>query len=270
LPTPLAIPLAFLGEITDNHHYKKTGAKALFNTTSAVSMRAILVPFDMLFLSGLSDLFKSTDSSQPEQAKARALAFAGRLGSSLLIPNIIRDIDQKIIPKILNVFGVETDMDKRTARNGLMNGIFIANTPVLRELYGKPDVDMLGNKIPITSRIATARKPDPLVDTLASKNAFPNPPRRELLLGMIPMEEDQYYQYKVDRGTMLNQTLNTPEMVQQLKESSSFVAQEIVKKVTSSATEYAKNMAVKRMVDSNDERIQKLQSLGEWIQNQEE
>ena len=270
LPTPLAIPLAFLGEITDNHHYKKTGAKALFNTTSAVSMRAILVPFDMLFLSGLSDLFKSTDSSQPEQAKARALAFAGRLGSSLLIPNIIRDIDQKIIPKILNVFGVETDMDKRTARNGLMNGIFIANTPVLRELYGKPDVDMLGNKIPITSRIATARKPDPLVETLASKNAFPNPPRRELLLGMIPMEEDQYYQYKVDRGTMLNQTLNTPEMVQQLKESSSFVAQEIVKKVTSSATEYAKNMAIKRMVDSNDERIQKLQSLGEWIQNQEE
>jgi hypothetical protein len=87
---------------------------------------------------------------------------------------------------------------------------------------------------------------------------------------MIPMEEDQYYQYKVDRGTMLNQTLNTPEMVQQLKESSSFVAQEIVKKVTSSATEYAKNMAIKRMVDSNDERIQKLQSLGEWIQNQEE
>jgi hypothetical protein len=59
-------------------------------------------------------------------------------------------------------------------------------------------------------------------------------------------------------------------MVQQLKESSSFVAQEIVKKVTSSATEYAKNMAIKRMVDSNDERIQKLQSLGEWIQNQEE
>jgi len=270
LPTPLAIPLAFLGEITDNHHYKKTGAKALFNTTSAVSMRAILVPFDMLFLSGLSDLFKSTDSSQPEQAKARALAFAGRLGSSLLVPNIIRDIDQKIIPKILNVFGVETDMDKRTARNGLMNGIFIANTPVLRELYGKPDVDMLGNKIPITSRIATARKPDPLVDTLASKNAFPNPPRRELLLGVIPMEEDQYYQYKVDRGTMLNQVLNTPEMVQQLKESSSFVAQEIVKKVTSSATEYAKNMAIKRMVDSNDERIQKLQSLGEWLQNQEE
>jgi len=270
LPTPLAIPLAFLGEITDNHHYKKTGAKALFNTASAVSMRAILVPFDMLFLSGLSDLFKSTDSSQPEQAKARALAFAGRLGSSLLIPNIIRDIDQKIIPKILGAFGVETDMDKRTARNGLINGIFIANTPVLRELYGKPDVDMLGNKIPITSRIATARKPDPLVDTLASKNAFPNPPRRELLLGMIPMEEDQYYQYKVDRGTMLNQILNTPEMVQQLKESSSFVAQEIVKKVTSSATEYAKNMAVKRMVDSNDERIQKLQSLGEWIQNQEE
>lgn len=270
LPTPLAIPLAFLGEITDNHHYKKTGSKALFNTTSAVSMRAILVPFDMLFLSGLSDLFKSTDSSQPEQAKARALAFAGRLGSSLLVPNIIRDIDQKIIPKILNVFGVETDMDKRTARNGLMNGIFIANTPVLRELYGKPDVDMLGNKIPITSRIATARKPDPLIDTLASKNAFPNPPRRELLLGMIPMEEDQYYQYKVDRGTMLNQALNTPEMVQQLRESSSFVAQEIVKKVTSSATEYAKGMAVKRMVDSNDERIQKLQSLGEWIQNQEE
>lgn len=270
LPTPLAIPLAFLGEITDNHHYKKTGTKALFNTTSAVGMRAILVPFDMLFLSGLSDFFKSTDSSQPEQAKARALAFAGRLGSSLLVPNIIRDIDQKIIPKILSVFGVETDMDKRTARTGLVNGIFIANTPVLREMLGKPDVDMLGNKIPITSRIATSRKPDPLVDTLAWKNAFPNPPRRELLLGMIPMEEDQYYQYKVDRGTMLNQVLNTPEMVQQLRESSPFVAQEIVKKVTSSATEYAKNMAVKRMVESNDERIQKLQSLGEWIQNQEE
>ena len=270
LPTPLAIPLAFLGEITDNHHYKKTGAKALFNTASAVSMRAILVPFDMLFLSGLSDLFKSTDSSQPEQAKARAKAFVSRLGSSLMIPNIVRDINQKLIPMVLEAVGVETDMNKRTAKTGLINGIFIANTPVLREMFGKPDLDVLGNKIPITSRIATSRKPDPLVETLALKNAFPNPARKETLLGMIPMEDDQYYQYKVDRGTMLNQVLNTPEMIQTLRESSSFVAQTIVKKVTSSATEYAKSMAVKRMVDSNDERIQTLQNLGEWLEKQED
>jgi malate/lactate dehydrogenase len=68
---------------------------------------------------------------------------------------------------------------------------------------------------------------------------------------------------------MLNQVLNTPEMLEQIKQSTPYVAQEIVKKVTASATEYAKNMAVKRMVDSNDERIQKLQTLGEWLQKQE-
>ena len=84
------------------------------------------------------------------------------------------------------------------------------------------------------------------------------------------MEDDQYYQYKVDRGTMLNQVLNTPEMIETLRGSSSFVAQTIVKKVTSSATEYAKSMAVKRMVDSNDERIQTLQNLGEWLEKQED
>jgi hypothetical protein len=270
LPTPLAMPLALLGELTDNYHYKKTGAKALFSTGSAVVTRALLVPFDMLFLSGLSDFFKSTDSSQPEQAAARAKAFVSRLGSSFVVPNFVRDINTRLVPAILNGIGIETDLNNRRAKTGLIEGIFIANTPVLREMFGKQDVDLLGNKIPITSRIASTRKPDPLIDALALKNAFPNPPRRELLLGMIPMEEEQYYQYKVDRGTMLNQVLNTPEMVEKIRESSPYIAQEIVKKVTSSATEYAKNMAVKRMVDSNDERIQKLQTLGEWLQEQKD
>jgi hypothetical protein len=270
LPTPLAMPLALLGELTDNYHYKKTGAKALFSTGSAVITRALLVPFDMLFLSGLSDFFKSTDSSQPEQAAARAKAFVSRLGSSFVVPNFVRDLNTRFVPAVLDKFGIETTLNNRRAKTGLIEGIFIANTPVLREMFGKEDVDLLGNKIPITSRIASDRKPDPLVDALALKNAFPNPPRRELLLGMIPMEEEQYYQYKVDRGTMLNQILNTPEMIEQLRGSSSYVAQEIVKKITSSATEYAKNMAIKRMVDSNDERIQKLQTLGDWLQEQKE
>ena len=270
LPTPLAMPLALLGELTDNYHYKKTGAKALFSTGSAVITRALLVPFDMLFLSGLSDFFKSTDSSQPEQAAARAKAFVSRLGSSFVVPNIVRDLNTRFVPAVLDKLGIETNLNNRRAKTGLIEGIFIANTPVLREVFGKEDVDLLGNKIPITSRIASTRKPDPMVDALALKNAFPNPPRRELLLGMIPMEEEQYYQYKVDRGNMLNQILNTPEMIEQLRGSSPYIAQEIVKKVTSSATEYAKNMAIKRMVDSNDERIQKLQTLGDWLQEQKD
>lgn len=112
--------------------------------------------------------------------------------------------------------------------------------------------------------------PDPLVETLARKNAFPSPARRELMLGMIPMEDDEFYQYRVYRGEMLKQLLNQPEMIEQLRQSKPYVAQEIVKKVSESATEYAKGKIIEKMVSTNDPRIQKLQHLGEWIQNQED
>ena len=270
LPTPLAIPLALVGEMADNYHYKKTGARALFNVSHAGLTRALLVPFDMMFLSGLSDVFKMTDSSQPEQAEARAKAFVSRLGSSLLIPNLVKDIDQKLVPWLLDALGVETDWGKRTARAGMVDGIFIANTPVLRQMYGKPEVDVLGNPVEVTSRITTPRKPDPLVETLAMKNAFPSPARKELLLGLIPMDEDQFLQYRLDRGSMMNRMLNTPEMIQQLRESNSFVAQEIVKQVSAAATQSAKDLAIQRMVESNDPRIKKLETLGDWLENQKD
>lgn len=269
LPTPLAIPLAVVGEVVDNYHYKKTGTRALFNVGHAAIVRAALVPFDMMFLSGLSDFFKMTDSSQPEQAEARAKAFVSRLGSSLLIPNFIKDLDQKIIPYFLKKLGVDTDLDNKTAKEGLLNGIFIANTPILRSVIGKADVDVLGNPIEVTSRITTARRPDPLVETLALKNAFPSPARRERLLGMIPMEDDEFFEYRVYRGKMLNQILNKPEMIERLRNSKSFVAQEIVKEASSIATEYAKGMVTKKLVESNDPRIEKLRKLGELIQKEE-
>lgn len=269
LPTPLAIPLAVVGEIVDNYHYKKTGTRALFNVGHAALVRAALVPFDMMFLSGLSDFFKMTDSSQPEQAEARAKAFVSRLGSSLLIPNFIKDLDQKIIPYFLKKLGVDTDLDNKTAKEGLLNGIFIANTPILRSVIGKSDVDVLGNPIEVTSRITTARRPDPLVETLALKNAFPSPARKERLLGMIPMEDEEFFEYRVYRGKMLNQILNKPEMIERLRNSKSFVAQEIVKEASSIATEYAKGMVTKKLVESNDPRVQKLRKLGELIQKEE-
>lgn len=269
LPTPLAIPLAVVGEIVDNYHYKKTGTRALFNVGHAAIVRAALVPFDMMFLSGLSDFFKMTDSSQPEQAEARAKAFVSRLGSSLLVPNLVKDIDQKAIPWLLKKVGISTSLDNKTAKEGLLNGIFIANTPILRRYFGRDDIDVLGNPIEVTSRITTARRPDPLVETLALKNAFPSPARRERLLGMIPMEDEEFFEYRVYRGKMLNQILNKPEMIERLRNSKSFVAQEIVKEASSIATEYAKGMVTKKMVESNDPRIQKLRKLGELIQKEE-
>ena len=270
LMTPLAIPLAVIGELFDNHQYKKTGTRALFSASNAAITRALLVPFDMMFLSGLSDIFKMTDSSQPEQAQARAKAFFQRLGASFIVPNFVRDLNQRTLPYVLSKIGFETNWGNRMARPTLIDGLFIANSPILREVYGKPDLDLLGNPIDVTSRIATFRRPDPLVETLARKNAFPSPARRELLLGMIPMEDEEFYDFKVKRGTMLNQMLNTPEMIEQLKESSPFVAQEIVKQISQKATEAAKASVIQKMVETNDSRIQKLQTLGEWLEKQKD
>ena len=266
LATPLAIPLAILGETLDNQQYKKSGARALFETGHASLTKAILVPFDMVFLAGLSDFFRMLDSSQPEQAESRAKAFFSRLGSALTVPNFIKDIDQKAIPWILETLGIDSKLDEKKARVTLIDGAFVANAPLLRQYYASPDKDILGNQIKTTGRTFSFAQTDPLVEILAVKNAFPSPARKERLLGMIPMEEQEFYEFRIARGEMLNKILNNPERLEQLKNSTPFVAQEIVKKATSAATEYAKAQIIRKMVENEDPRIKKLQNLGELIQ----
>jgi len=268
LATPMAIPLAILGETLDNQQYKKSGSRALFETGHASLTKALLVPFDMVFLAGLSDFFRMLDSSQPEQAESRAKAFFARMGSALTIPNFLKDIDQKGIPWILEVLGADTKLDEKKARVTLTDGAFIANTPALRQFLGQPDQDLLGNPIKTTGRTFSFSKADPLIEVLAVKNAFPSPARKERLLGMIPMEEQEFYDFRIARGNKLNEILNKPEMIEQLRNSKSYVAQEIVKKATSAATEYAKGQLIQKMVENKDPRIEKLQNFGNWLEKQ--
>lgn len=240
--SPIAIPLAGFGLLKDNEIYNYYAKKSPKDASLALAHRLLTVPMEMNFLSGLGDLFEILSPSNPETALAKAKSFLSRMGSAMVVPNFFRDVDQLLgstfIPSQISEkirFG-----GARTAREGIVQAAFIANTPVIRQMYGTAELDILGQPVEMTSRVASAASKDSLVDVLIQKNALPTAPKKDKLLGLVPMSDEQYARYREERAKQLGADLNTPEMIDALSKMEPGLAQLYVQRYTQKASQLAK------------------------------
>lgn len=229
LATPLAFNLGAIGTYNDNEIYRYFSKKDDFDAKLAIALRAGTMPFEMNFLSGLGDLFDILTPSNPESGLAKMKSFLGRLGSSMFVPNLARDIDQ------LSGLG-----GPRTSREGLMQAVFIANTPGARQYFGSTELDMLGRPAYMTSRLADIAKKDALTEVLIEKNALPSPAKKDRLLGSIPMNDEQFAKYRNERSRVLGEILDNPQTIQRIKEMDPLTAQMFISQITSAANQRAK------------------------------
>ena len=229
LPTPLSFGLGTIGLFKDNQTYRYFSSKTGADQVMSILLRTVSIPFEMNFLSGLGDVFDILSPSNPESALAKAKSFASRLGSSLLMPNVFRDIDQ------LTGWG-----GPRTTREGLLQGMFIANTPFVRQAVGMSETDLLGKPVYMTSRIASGATKDPLVQALIEKNALPSSAQKDKLFGVVPLDDEQYAAYRNERSKILGKLLDNPSTIQAIKNMDPYTAQVFVSKMTSAASQQAK------------------------------
>jgi predicted glycosyltransferase len=156
------------------------------------------------------------------------------MGSAMVVPNFFRDVDQLIVSSLPGV------LNPRTAREDIIQAAFISNTPIIRQMYGSAELDILGQPIEMTSRVASIAGKDALVDVLIQKNALPTAPKKDKLLGLVPMDDNQYAQYREYRAKQLGEDLNTPAMIEALSKMEPGMAQMYVQKYTQKASQLAK------------------------------
>lgn len=237
--SPLAIPLAGVGLLKDNEIYNYYAKKSPKDASLALAHRLLTVPMEMNFLSGLGDLFEILSPNNPETALAKAKSFLSRMGSAMVVPNFFRDVDQLIVSSLPGV------LNPRTAREDIIQAAFISNTPIIRQMYGTAELDILGQPIEMTSRVASIAGKDALVDVLIQKNALPTAPKKDKLLGLVPMDDTQYAEYREYRAKQLGEDLNTPEMIETLSRMEPGMAQLYVQRYTQKASQLAKAKILK-------------------------
>jgi hypothetical protein len=265
--SPMAILLSAYGLVKDNNVYQYYDKKATGDMYTALAFRVLTTPMQMNFLSGLGDLMEAINPNNPETALAKAKSFLSRAGSTMVVPNFARDMDQLLSPILLKpinyLFGTNLTNPK-TAREGILQGAFVANTPIIRQWLGQTEYDMLGKPIEMTSRILSPAREDQLIDVLVSKNALPAAPKKSNFFGVLPMNDEQYAMFRGERAKQIGKVLNTPETIAKIKDMKPEIAQLYVQKVSQAATQLAKA----KVIQSNEAILQetreaKVKSLGQ-------
>jgi hypothetical protein len=192
--TPLAIPMAWLGNlfdrIRDARIYGKRGAQRLSENlptmaaTAAVGMAKVIT--EQSFLVGLMDVAETLSEPQPEASGRGLLKYTARTASSFVVPNALRQIDKAFDPTIY---------EQRTAEGILVNAI-----PFVRGKFGRPTLNALG--LPATNPVSsqftsTQASVPPLVKMLAETGNWPSLPDRNHIYPNKgrTMTEDEFYEY---------------------------------------------------------------------------
>ena len=239
--SPAAIGLSAVGLFKDNETYDYFNEKAPTDVALAMGHRMATIMFDMNFLSSLSDIFEMLNPSEPERALAKLKSFGSRIGSAIVIPNFLRDVDQLLMSP------------ERTAREGIFQGAFVANTPIVRQLYGKTELDMLGNPVSMQFRPMSFAKRSSLVETLIGKNALPSAPKKDKLFGVVKMTDEQYADFRITRAEELGKMLNNNETIERLQNMTSGEAQLYMSAATQRANAIAKGKLIKNSPDILDQ-----------------
>jgi hypothetical protein len=199
--TPLAIPLAWLGNIYDrirdarifsNRSAQRTAdSLPLMAASSAIGMVKVIT--EQSFMTGLMELSQTLSEPSPEIGGRNLVRLGMRTASSFAVPNAVQQLDRAFDPTIYQ---------QRDATAMLVN-----STPFLRGAEGLPAVNALG--LPVTRPLAqafTSSQADApaLVKFLAETGNWPSMPDRNHIYPRTgrTMNDAEYYNYVKGAGAL--------------------------------------------------------------------
>lgn len=197
--TPMAMPMAVLGNWFDAVRYRKLDDQSLFNRLAFAMATSAHVIIEQSFLDGITRLLSGLDRND---AKASGKLFEGlaRTASSAVIPNAVRQVDRMFDPTVYDSPSVEA---------ALINAI-----PFARRT-GQPAVNVWGEPVRIatTSAFTSEAEPDPVISTLARKGLWISTPGPQTHVAGKPLTPEEVYVYTVARGPRLREYLSRPEVL---------------------------------------------------------
>lgn len=200
--TPLAIPMAALGNYMDARKYRHLDASSALNRAAVALAGSGKVITEQSFLNGVADVFKLMDRQPGKETDTAAARWASRVAIAGAVPNAVRQLDQLFDPSVRDANSVES--------------ILINSVPFVRRL-NHPAINALGDPVQrhVTDTFTSPQHDDPLLQLLADKQAWPSMPARDVIVGdrkrgpdhFRMLDEDEFYDYVQTSGARIRQRL---------------------------------------------------------------
>jgi hypothetical protein len=202
--TPLAIPMAVLGNYLDALKYRKLDQRDALNRVAYALSYSGKVITEQSFLNGLAGIFDFIQRDSTKSPVDRGLQAAVRAGQTFVVPNLLSQIDRLFDPTLYDSKGVEAALT--------------ANMPFVRRL-NKPALNVLGEPVlsPLLVRFAGKELADPIWRMIAEKQAWITMPARDQVIGTQSkgpdfyrmMTPDEFYEFIHDSGERIRDRLES-------------------------------------------------------------
>lgn len=219
LETPLAIPLAIVGNYIDGLKYNGMAEEDAATRLGKALASAPETMVSMSFLRGLADFMDAA------RGRKNWGEVAGSVVAGITVPNLVRQIDRTFDPTIY-----ETD--------GAL-GVVAGQIPGVRQMFPER-LTVTGKPIEVRplERFGRSDTEDELWQVLASKQAWIPEPGRSTKLGNAKMTSEQYRELIQRSGPAIERRLRAA--LPQLRNMSAEQADKFVEKVTDEERQKAK------------------------------
>ena len=164
--TPAAVPLAVIGNMLDAYRFGKLSEASTFDRVALALALSGKTLVQQSFLDSLARLFGAVEYPSPRTTGRNIADWAGRTGSSLVVPNAVKQVEQIFNPSKYDDYTVQ--------------GELLRHIPFVR-VNERPTLNGLGEPIerPLSERFTKPQNPDPLWRELARLNVGVYPVRME-------------------------------------------------------------------------------------------
>lgn len=211
--TPFNLGFAMVGHYRDAVRYNKLSEKDASTRLAYGMLKSASTIFDMSFLSGISD-FIETVQGTTSSTKGASRLFS-RTASSILIPNLVKQIDKLFDPTVY--------------QSDTITQSLIRETPVARGELLKPMLNVLGEPIkPSQNRFFTFDTKDPVWQLIVEKQAWVPVPSKTTKIQNRAITPDEYYRLIEESGPLIREYIQSN--LGRLREMTGEEAQETIQK----------------------------------------
>jgi hypothetical protein len=166
LPTPMALPLAVVGNILDAVRYRKFTDQNLWNRVAYTAAMVGKSYMQQSFLDSIAQLLNIVERPNPKSTGQAVAEWGARSASSFVVPNALREVDRAFDPQVY---------DEHSIRGAVLAQIPFAR----REL--RPAINGLGEPVNlyVYGRFSTSQNMDPVWRLLAKYNVALFPTRMQ-------------------------------------------------------------------------------------------
>jgi hypothetical protein len=219
--TPMAIPLAWLGNWFDATRYNKLETRDLSTRLAYAVANTGQVILSSSFLDGLASFLGGLKRDDPKGAQRMMEGFA-RSATSVVVPNALRQVDRMFDPTVY---------DAPTMTAALVNSV-----PFARRT-GQPALNVWGEPVQIsqTETFISQVAEDPVLNVLARRNLWISTPTAQIKVDGEALTPDEIWIYTKARGPRLRQLLGNPGVLNALETINDKAADNLLTRVEASA-----------------------------------